>query len=123
MYNVSGEYINITELTQSEKIVWDTKELILRCIGEISEDVVVEIAIVKSIETSISINSLYIPNKKVILISKDTLNSIPRFLSSLLFAFAQAISGAKPLTKDFEQELNNLLGIVGREFVRLSKQQ
>lgn len=122
MYNISNEYINISELTHLEKTVWETKDLILRCIGGISEDVVTEIAITKSLDATSSIHSKYIPSEKMILIAKDTLNSVPQFLSSLLYALAQAISGANPITKDFEQELTILSGIVGREFVRLSKQ-
>lgn len=121
MHNYSNEYINIPDLTHLERTVWETKELILKCIGGVSEDVVVEIAITKSLETTSSIHSKYIPNEKKILIAKSSLNSIQQFLSSLLYALAQAISGANPKTNEFEQELTNLLGIVGQEFVRLSK--
>lgn len=118
-----GNYIFISssELTAKEISVWETKDQILSCIGGLPENVN-KILITENLDNISKRKGLYLPERNVIIIARETLDSVTSFLATLLHELALAKSEKGLFTKEYEIELSYLLGLIGQEIVRLTKE-
>lgn len=114
--------VKVESLSELEKNVWDMQYGVYRAIGGYPEDVAYP-KIVESI--------MYEDNNKVtlgcydlvsreIFINRLTLTSAEMFLGVLLHEIAHAKTGAYDITKDFEDELTNMLGYISSSLLNLA---
>lgn len=114
-------FISSSELTAKEISVWETKDQILSCIGGLPENVN-KILITENLDNISKRKGLYLPERNVIIIARETLDSVTSFLATLLHELALAKSEKGLFTKEYEIELSYLLGLIGQEIVRLTKE-
>lgn len=114
-------FISSSELTGKEISVWETKDQILSCIGGLPENVN-KILITENLDNISKRKGLYLPERNVIIIARETLDSVTSFLATLLHELALAKSEKGLFTKEYEIELSYLLGLIGQEIVRLTKE-
>ncbi len=114
--------VKVESLSELEKKVWDMQYGVYRAIGGYPEGVAYP-KIVESI--------MYEDNNKVtlgcydlvsreIFINRLTLNSAEMFLGVLLHEIAHAKTEAYDITKEFEDELTNLLGYISSALLNLA---
>lgn len=109
-----------SELTAKERTVWGTKELLIKCIGGLPENVD-EIIITEVFHRSSKTEGQFRSLERKIVLHRVVLNSVFEFSTVLLHEIAHARSGEGDVSEGFEDELTSMLGILGQEIVRLCK--
>jgi len=114
-------FIDPSTLTPSEKKIWDTKDIIIKCIGGLPK-CVKEIIISEILDDNIDSKTLafWQESKGRIIIIRTLLGSESHFIATLLHEIAHAKSSAGDETRDFEDELTDLLGYLGQQIVKLA---
>lgn len=111
---VENSYVNINSLTTSERIIWELKDIVLKCIGGMPTNIdrirIAEIIRYDNHDTLIE-GICRLENREIV-ISRCSLYRKEKFLSVLLHELAHARSESNDLTKDFENELSDMLGLL-----------
>lgn len=116
-YNNSFEFkfVGYNELTDNEKEVFDYTIKIFELIGgkphNINEIKISE-TMRKESGSFIEANGVWEFSTGVIIIKRDQLRNIESYSGTLIHEIAHATSGAADVTREFEQELTRLLGII-----------
>lgn len=108
------QIIEADSLSVAEHKVYDMTEQILELIGGKPSNVK-KIEIVEKIyesEISCTTVGLWIREEKRILIKREQLNTLNNYAGTLLHECAHAISDASDVSRDFEEELTNIIGCV-----------
>ena len=113
--------VDIKSLTEQEENVWRMKNIILKCIGGLPDNVKrIQLAELISFDkTTSSIYGVFRPMHKDIVISRHLLNRPEAFLATLCHELAHAKSEADDVTKEFEDELSNMLGYISYALVKM----
>ena len=115
-------FVDVSTLSDSEKETWQMKNVILKCIGGLPENVrnirIAEIINFKSEDKST--DGCFRPVEEDIIIARYILQRPEAFLGVLCHELAHAKSGASDGTKDFELELTHMLGYLAYSLVKLS---
>lgn len=113
--------VDIKSLTEQEENVWRMKNIILKCIGGLPENVKrIQLAeLISFKETTSCVFGVFRPQYEDIIISRQLLNRPEAFLATLCHELAHAKSGADDATKEFEDELSNMLGYISYALVKL----
>lgn len=108
------------KLTPTEIKIWNTKDIIINVIGGLP-NCVKNIVISEILEENVDSTTLayWQPDEGRIVILRTLLSSEVNFIGVLLHELAHAISSAKDETREFEDELSNLLGYLGQQIVRM----
>lgn len=114
--------MDISSLSKKEKAVWQMKNVILKCIGGLPDNVrtirLAEMIQFKSDDKCIY--GCFRPVEEDIVISRHLLLRPEAFLGVLCHELAHAKSEANDISKDFEDELTNMLGYIAYALVGLS---
>lgn len=112
--------IDASSLSDSEKYVWSTKDVVIKSIGGLPEcvkDIIIADTI-KYYDSDSFVEGCCRFDSGEILIARTTLECEELFLGVLLHEIAHAKSQAYDETKKFEDELTNFLGYVGSSLVK-----
>ena len=109
--------VNVNSLTEQEGEVWKMRNVILKCIGGLPENVrKIQLAeLISFKETTTCVYGVFRPQHEDIIISRHLLTRPEAFLATLCHELAHARSDA---TKEFEDELSNLLGYISYALVK-----
>lgn len=116
-------FVDISLLTEKEVEVWRMKNIILKCIGGLPENVKT-IHLAEMIDFTSEDECTYgcfRPIYEDIVISRHLLLRPEAFLGVLCHELAHAKSKAYDISKDFEDELTNMLGYIAYALVGLSE--
>lgn len=111
--------VDISTLTVQEREVYNKTDDILKLIGGTPKNVR-KIVIVEKIYESELFNEtlgLWMPIENKILIKRNQLKSIKQYSGTLLHECAHAISGADDVSRNFELELTEIIGIISSKLV------
>lgn len=113
--------VDIKSLTEQEENVWRMKNIILKCIGGLPDNVKrIQLAELISFDKTTScIYGVFRPMHKDIVISRHLLNRPEAFLATLCHELAHAKSDANDATREFEDELSNMLGYISYALVKM----
>ena len=115
-------FLDICSLSEKEKEVWQMKNVILKSIGGLPDNVrtirLAEMIHFKSEDKCTY--GCFRPAEEDIIISRHLLLRPEAFLGVLCHELAHAKSEADDISKDFEDELTNMLGYVAYALVGLS---
>lgn len=114
--------VSISELTSKQLNVWESKDVILNCLGGLP-DSVREIVITELFCNSIDQAGEFRAWEGKIIIHRFSLRTKAEFLSVFLHEMAHARCGYGDLTEGFENELTNLLGILGEQLCKLIEEK
>lgn len=117
-------FVESDALSNAEKDVWDMKNIILKCIGGLPDNVKkirISEFICEEGGDNKTITGLWRPHCGEIVISRCQLLHSSSFAATFLHELAHAMSNAADNTFEFEHEMTCLLGYLGSELVRLSK--
>lgn len=114
--------VDPSNLTSAEKKIWDSKDTIIKCIGGLPK-CVKEIIISEILDDNFDGTGLafWQESKERIVVIRTLLSNEYHFIGALLHEIAHARSSAGDETRDFENELTNLLGYLGQQIVELTK--
>ena len=115
-------FVDISSLSKKEKEVWQMKNVILKCIGGLPDNVRT-IRLAEMIQFKSDDKCTYgcfRPVEEDIVISRHLLFRPEAFLGVLCHELAHAKSEANDISKDFEDELTNMLGYIAYALVGLS---
>ena len=109
---IENSYVDPSALTKEEYDVWRLKDIVLECIGGLPDNIDnIRIAEVIRYESDNSlIEGVCRWGEREIVISRSILYRKELFLGVLAHELAHAKSEAGDLTKEFEDELTNMLG-------------
>ena len=112
--------VDIKSLTVQESQVYSKTNAILSLIGGKPQKVK-DITIVEKLYESDmfrgGVVGLWISEKNEIMIKRSQLQSISQYAGTLLHECAHAISGADDVSRDFEQKLTEIIGIISSRIV------
>lgn len=115
--------MDICSLSDKEKEVWQMKNVILKCIGGLPDNVrtirLAEMIHFKSEDKCTY--GCFRPAEEDIIISRHLLLRPEAFLGVLCNELAHAKSEADDISKDFEDELTNMLGYIAYALIGLSE--
>ena len=115
--------MDICSLSDKEKEVWQMKNVILKCIGGLPDNVrtirLAEMIHFKSEDKCTY--GCFRPAEEDIIISRHLLLRPEAFLEVLCHELAHAKSEADDISKDFEDELTNMLGYIAYALIGLSE--
>ena len=123
-YEESFEYkfVEETELTDSERMVFGYKEKIMNLVGgkpqRVHDILITETLRVGS--TVCGVAGLWKPDENVIIIKRSQLSDLKSFAGTLLHEIAHAASGFHDVDRDFEVVLTDFLGKTGSDALRKS---
>ena len=123
-YEESFEYkfVEETELTDSERMVFGYKEKIMNLVGgkpqRVHDILITETLRVGS--TVCGVAGLWKPDENVIIIKRSQLSDLKSFAGTLLHEIAHATSGFHDVDRDFEVVLTNFLGNIGSDALQKS---
>lgn len=113
--------VDIKSLTEQEENVWRMKNIILKCIGGLPDNVrqihLAEMIELEQVDTCIY--GVFRPKHNDIVISRHLLTRPEAFLATLCHELAHAKSEADDVTKVFEDELSNMLGYISYALVKM----
>lgn len=113
--------VDVNNLTEQESNVWRMKNIILKCIGELPDNVrqihLAEMIELEQVDTCIY--GVFRPKHNDIVISRHLLTRPEAFLATLCHELAHAKSEADDVTKEFEDELSNMLGYISYALVKM----
>lgn len=116
-------FVDICSLSDKEKEVWQMKNVILKCIGGLPDNVrtirLAEMIHFKSEDKCTY--GCFRPAEEDIIISRHLLLRPEAFLGVLCHELAHAKSEADDISKDFEDELTNMLGYIAYALIGLSE--
>ena len=112
--------VDVNSLTEKENNVWRMKNIVLKCIGGLPENVRrIQLAELISFDDRVScVYGVFRPMHNDIIISRHLLNRPEAFLATLCHELAHAISNADDATREFEEELSNMLGYISYALVK-----
>ena len=123
-YEESFEYkfVEETELTDSERMVFGYKEKIMNLVGgkpqRVHDILITETLRVGS--TVCGVAGLWKPDENVIIIKRSQLSDLKSFAGTLLHEIAHAASGFHDVDRDFEVVLTDFLGKTGFDALQKS---
>lgn len=112
---VEYRYIDPQTLSEKEKFVWGLKDLILKCVGGLPDNVkdIKIVEVIKFLDNKAIVNGSFWLERQEIAICRSVLISKELFLGTLLHELAHAKSGgAKDASFEFEDWLTKMLGYV-----------
>lgn len=116
-------FVDICSLSDKEKEVWQMKNVILKCIGGLPDNVrtirLAEMIHFKSEDKCTY--GCFRPAEEDIIISRHLLLRPEAFLGVLCHELAHAKSETDDISKDFEDELTNMLGYIAYALIGLSE--
>lgn len=107
--------VDINTLTAQEQEIYNKTDSILKLIGGKPKIVKKIIIVEKLYESELfrgSVVGLWFPIDRQILIKRSQLNSTKDYAGTLLHECAHAMSGADDVSRDFEQKLTEIIGII-----------
>ncbi len=113
--------VDVNNLTEQEGHVWRMKNVILKCMGGLPDNVR-QIHLAEMVEfeqEDTCIDGVFRPKHNDIVISRHLLTRPEAFLATLCHELAHAKSEAGDVTKEFEDELSNMLGYISYALVKL----
>lgn len=118
------KFVDIKNLTSSEKTIFDKTEKIIEIIGGLPTNVR-EIKISETMRMQTFSNSeavgLWEANTGRIIIKRDQLKNIEQYAGILLHEIAHALTGAPDISSSFEMGLTELLGKIASSHLMQSK--
>ena len=109
------KFVEPNKLRPSEKRIFDTTDKIFALIGG-KPGKVREIKISETMRKEwvsfVEAEGLWEPSTGRIIIKRDQLRSIEKYAGTVLHETAHAMSGASDVSRDFEQQLTSLIGII-----------
>ena len=123
-YEESFEYkfVEETELTDSERMVFGYKEKIMNLVGgkpqRVHDILITETLRVGS--TVCGVSGLWNPDENAIIIKRSQLSDLKSFAGTLLHEIAHAASGFHDVDRDFEVVLTDFLGKTGFDALQKS---
>jgi len=118
--NFEFDFISPNKLTLHEKNIYETIPNILNCIGGKPYNVK-EILISETMQSDdysyCEADGLFLSHENKIVIKRSILSDKERFIGVLLHELAHAKSGYTDITREFENELTNFLGIIGNKLI------
>jgi len=109
------KFVGFSELTENEKEVFYYTTKIFTLIGG-KPDNIKEIKISETMRKEsgsfIEANGIWDPSTRRIIIKRNQLRNIEDYSGTLIHEIAHATSGARDVSREFEQELTRLLGII-----------
>lgn len=111
---VEDSYVSIASLTESEVAIWSLKDIVLKSIGGMPDNIdYIRIAeIIRYDCDNTLIEGVCRFANREIVIGRASLYRKETFLSVLLHELAHARSLATDNTKEFENELSDMLGLI-----------
>lgn len=109
---IENSYVDPSTLTKAEYDVWKLKDIVLKCIGGLPDNIDdIRIAeVIRYKNDSTLTQGVCRWGEREIVISRSILYRKELFLGVLAHELAHAKSEAGDLTKEFEDELTNMLG-------------
>ncbi len=109
---IENSYVDPSTLTKAEYDVWKPKDIVLKCIGGLPDNIDdIRIAeIIRYENDNTLIEGVCRLGEREIVVSRSILYRKESFLGVLAHELAHAKSKAADLTKEFEDELTNMLG-------------
>lgn len=109
---VENSYVDPSTLTKAEYDVWKLKDIVLKCIGGLPDNIDdIRIAeVIRYENDSTLIEGVCRWGEREIVVSRSILYRKESFLGVLTHELAHAKSEAADLTKEFEDELTDMLG-------------
>lgn len=109
---IENSYVDPSTLTKTEYDVWKLKDIVLKCIGGLPDNIDdIRIAeIIRYENDSTFIDGVCRLGEREIVVSRSILYRKELFLGVLTHELAHAKSESGDLTKEFEDELTNMLG-------------
>jgi len=128
VYNESFEFkfINKTELTKSERKIYECRNEIFRLFGGCPKNVKkVEISenMRKDYSSNSVINGLWIANQNMIVIKRSELKSLKSFSGTLLHELIHAKTATVDVSRDFENHLTEMIGILCNEAIQSKRKK
>jgi len=116
-YNESFEFkfIDPSELTPSEREIFDRTKQILDLVGgkpRKVKKIKISETMRKELGSFVEPSGVWEESTGTIIIKRSELKSIESYAGALLHELAHAISGTSDVTREFEEELTKLLGII-----------
>ena len=109
------KFVDTNQLTPSEREIFNVTGMIFDLIGgkpEIIKEIKISETMRKELGSFVEAEGLWDLKTGTIIIKRNQLQSIEKYAGTLLHEIAHAISGAKDVSRDFEEELTKLLGII-----------
>lgn len=106
------KFVKPDELTESERKIYETTSNIFKLIGG-KPKAIKEIIISETMrreDSGIEASGLWEPNKERIVIKRDQLKNLESYAGTLLHETGHALSGAGDVSREFEDELTNIIG-------------
>lgn len=108
------KFVSPSELTPSERAVYDATPRILALIGGLPGKVKeIKISETMRMELSSFVEAVGLWHSPNIIIKREQLSNLERYAATLLHEIAHAVSGAADITREFEIALTALLGKTG----------
>ena len=122
-YRESFEYkfINPSNLSKQEKRVWGKTDKILDLIGGRPynvKEIKISETMQKDYSTFQELGGVWIGSMGRIIIKRSELQTLEFYAGVLLHEVCHAKSGAGDVTRDFEKELSNLLGVLASKNIK-----
>lgn len=108
-------FVDPDDLKAQEKKVFDKTEAILRLIGgkpKMVRDIKISETMRKQLGSFIEAEGVWERGKGVVIVKRSTLSSIERYAGTLLHEIAHALSDADDVSREFESELSQIIGII-----------
>lgn len=115
------EFVEPSDLDESERAVFETTDDIFRLIGgkpKKVKQVLISDTMRKQLGTFIEAQGVWEPEKGRIVVKRTSLKNLTNYAGTLLHEVAHATSGAADVTRHFEQGLTELLGTIAARAVR-----
>ena len=114
------KFVNPNDLTQEERAIFDRTKQIVELIGGLPKGVKkIMISETMRIETTSyrEATGLWEADQERIIIKRTQLGSLKDYASTLLHEIAHARSGTSDISREFEDELTSLLGLISSNIV------
>ena len=108
------KFIKIDELNSSEGEIFNKTKKILEIVGKPKKvkSVKISTTMKKDLSSFIEALGVWEESNGTIIIKRTQLKNIEKFSRTLLHEVAHALSGASDVSREFENELSKLLGII-----------
>ena len=109
------KFIDPSELTPSERKIFDRTKQILDLVGgkpRKVKEIKISETMRKELGSFVESSGVWEESTGTIIIKRSELKSIERYAGTLLHELAHAMSGTSDVTREFEEELTKLLGVI-----------
>lgn len=122
--NFDFKFIDYSELTDSEKEIYNKKNEILALIGgkpQKVKEILISETMRKELSTNFEVVGLWIPEKKRIIIKRNQLKKLEYFSATLIHEIIHAVTELDDVTREFEDKLTELIGLISAKHIKNKK--